>query len=35
LIILIGVIEGSDAKLKNEAIVYTAHYDAFGIDTEG
>jgi len=32
---VIGVIEGSDAKLKNEAIVYTAHYDAFGIDTEG
>ncbi len=32
---VIGVFEGSDAKLKNEAVVFTAHYDAFGIDTEG
>jgi Peptidase family M28 len=32
---VIGVIEGSDPKLKNEALVYTAHYDAFGVDTEG
>ena len=32
---VIGVIEGSDAKLKNEAVVYTAHYDAFGIGYDG
>src|SRR5689334_17992577 len=31
---VIGMIEGSDPKLKNEALVYTAHYDAFGVDTE-
>ena len=31
---VIGWIEGSDAKLKSEALVYTAHYDAFGIDYE-
>jgi peptidase M28-like protein len=27
-----GVLEGSDAKLKEEAVVYSAHYDAYGID---
>ena len=32
---VIGMIEGSDPKLKDEAVVYTAHYDAFGMDTEG
>lgn len=32
---VIGLLEGSDAQLKHEALVYTAHYDAFGIDTEG
>jgi hypothetical protein len=32
---VIGVIEGSDAKLKNEAVVYTAHYDGFGIRYDG
>jgi len=32
---VIGVIEGSDAKLKNEAVIYTAHYDAFGIRDDG
>src|ERR1041385_3630100 len=32
---VIGLLEGSDPKLKHEALVYTAHYDAFGIDTEG
>lgn len=32
---VIGMIEGSDPKLKREALVYTAHYDAFGVDTEG
>lgn len=30
-----GVIEGSDARLKSEAVIYTAHYDAFGIDAAG
>lgn len=30
-----AVFEGADAKLKEEAIVYTAHYDAYGIDTDG
>lgn len=29
---VVGVFEGSDAKLKAEAVVYTAHYDAYGID---
>lgn len=30
-----GVLEGSDPKLKEEAIVYSAHYDAYGIDAAG
>lgn len=30
-----GFIEGSDARLKSEAVIYTAHYDAFGITTSG
>jgi hypothetical protein len=29
---VVGVMEGSDAKLKEEAVVYSAHYDAYGID---
>jgi Peptidase family M28 len=29
---VVGILEGSDAKLKEEAVVYTAHYDAYGID---
>ncbi|MEP6707322.1 MAG: M28 family peptidase [Pyrinomonadaceae bacterium] len=32
---VIGVIEGADPKLKTEAVVYSAHYDAFGLDTDG
>ena len=32
---VIGILEGSDAKLKDEAVVYTAHYDAYGIDGSG
>ena len=32
---VVGVLEGSDAKLKEEAVVYTAHYDAYGIDGSG
>ena len=29
---VVGKIEGSDPALKNEAVVYTAHWDHFGID---
>jgi hypothetical protein len=32
---VVGVLEGSDPKLKEEAIVYSAHYDAYGIDATG
>lgn len=32
---VVGLLEGSDPKLKEEAIIYTAHYDAYGIDTAG
>ena len=32
---VIGMIEGADPKLKTEAVVYSAHYDAFGLDTDG
>ena len=32
---VVGVLEGSDAKLKEEAVVYSAHYDAYGIDQTG
>lgn len=32
---VIGVLEGSDARLKDQAVVYTAHYDAYGVDTDG
>lgn len=32
---VVGVLEGSDAKLKDEAIVYSAHYDAYGIESDG
>lgn len=28
---VVGYIEGSDPKLKEEAIVFTAHYDAYGV----
>ncbi|MBX2827689.1 MAG: M28 family peptidase [Flavobacteriaceae bacterium] len=30
---VIGVVEGSDPKLKNEYIIYSAHYDHVGIGT--
>jgi Zn-dependent M28 family amino/carboxypeptidase len=30
-----GVLRGSDPKLKDEAIVYTAHYDAYGKTDDG
>jgi len=29
---VVAVMEGSDPKLKEEAVVFTAHYDAYGID---
>jgi hypothetical protein len=32
---VVGVLEGSDPKLKEEAVVYSAHYDAYGIDSDG
>ena len=28
---VVGLLEGSDPKLKEEAVVYTAHYDAYGV----
>ena len=31
---VIGLIEGSDQTLKEQAVVYTAHYDAFGVDAD-
>jgi hypothetical protein len=32
---VLGVLEGSDPKLKAEAVVFSAHYDAYGIDGSG
>lgn len=32
---VVGLLEGSDPKLKEQAVIFTAHYDAYGIDTEG
>jgi hypothetical protein len=32
---VVGVLEGSDPKLKEEAVVYSAHYDAYGIESDG
>ena len=29
---VVAVMEGSDAALKTEAVIYTAHYDAYGIE---
>jgi hypothetical protein len=29
---VVGVFDGSDPKLKEEAVVFSAHYDAYGID---
>lgn len=31
---VVGFLEGSDLKLKAEALVYTAHYDAFGVSAD-
>jgi Zn-dependent M28 family amino/carboxypeptidase len=30
---VVGIVEGSDPNLKNEAIVYSAHYDHLGVGT--
>lgn len=32
---VVGLLEGADARLKEEAVVYTAHYDAWGADSDG
>lgn len=32
---VVGMLEGSDAILKNQAVVYIAHYDAFGMESDG
>jgi Zn-dependent M28 family amino/carboxypeptidase len=32
---VVGVIEGTDAALKDEALVYSAHYDAYGVEPDG
>ena len=31
---VVGLLEGSDPKLKSEAVVYSAHYDAYGITAD-
>ncbi|HEX7772416.1 MAG TPA: M20/M25/M40 family metallo-hydrolase [Pyrinomonadaceae bacterium] len=31
---VVGLLEGSDPKLKSEAVVYSAHYDAYGISAD-
>ena len=31
---VVGLLEGSDPKLKTEAIVYSAHYDAYGLSAD-
>jgi hypothetical protein len=30
-----GLLEGSDPALKSEAVIYTAHYDAYGMGKDG
>jgi hypothetical protein len=32
---VVGLLEGSDAKLREEAVVYSAHYDAYGLGANG
>jgi hypothetical protein len=32
---VVGVMEGADPKLKEEAVLFTAHYDAFGVGADG
>jgi peptidase M28-like protein len=31
---IVGLLEGSDPKLKSEALVYSAHYDAYGLSSD-
>jgi Peptidase family M28 len=31
---VVGLLEGSDPKLRSEAMVYSAHYDAYGISAD-
>jgi hypothetical protein len=31
---VVGLLEGSDPKLKTEALVYSAHYDAYGLSAD-
>ena len=31
---VVGLLEGSDPKLKSEALVYSAHYDAYGLSAD-
>src|SRR5262249_49894676 len=31
---VIGLLEGSDTNLKGEAVVYSAHYDAYGLSAD-
>lgn len=31
---VVGLLEGSDPKLKAEAVVYSAHYDAYGVGAD-
>jgi hypothetical protein len=31
---VVGFLEGSDPKLKSEALVYSAHYDAYGLSAD-
>ncbi|MGH9903510.1 MAG: M28 family peptidase, partial [Pyrinomonadaceae bacterium] len=32
---VVGFLEGADPKLKEEAVVYSAHYDAYGVGADG
>jgi len=32
---VVAMLEGSDPKLTSQAIVYSAHYDAYGIESDG
>jgi len=32
---VIGILEGSDPQLKNECVVFTAHYDHIGMNSKG
>lgn len=32
---VVGYVEGTDPKLREEAVVYTAHYDAYGVADDG